>query len=108
MCAQLDRRPFSTRLTFFIAGQPERCFADSPTRFRLMVSADNCLFGRGKTGSAGFRRFDSQVYSLRLGVSYFLLSRWVLRHFLGLGRPDTFIQGHSGPKDNFLTSESKI
>jgi hypothetical protein len=108
MCAQPDRHSFSARLTFLIAGQPEGCFADPPTRFRLMVSADNCHFGKGKTGSAGSGRFGSQIYSLRLGVSNFLLSRWVLRHFLVLGRPDTFTQGHSGPKDNFLTSVSKI
>jgi len=108
MCALADRHLFSTRLTFLNAGQPKCCFADSPTRFRLTVSADNCHFGKGKTGSAGSGRFGSQIYSLRLGVTNFLLSRWVLRHFLSLGRPDTFTQGHSGPKDSFLSSGRKI
>ena len=82
MCAQLDRRPFSTRLIFFIAGQPERCFADPPTRFRLMVSADI-------TASSEEAKRDQQLLDvstvrfifLRLTVGNFLLSRRVLRHF---------------------------
>jgi hypothetical protein len=75
MCAQPDRHLFALRLTFLSAGQPERCFADPPTRFRLMVLAENPHLGKGKTGSAGSGRFGSQIYSMRLGVSHFLLSR---------------------------------
>jgi hypothetical protein len=41
-------------------------------------------------------------------VSNFLLFRWVLRHFWGLGRPDTVTHGHSGPNDSFLSCGSKI
>jgi hypothetical protein len=108
MCAQLDRRHFSTRLTFFIAGQPEHCFADPPIRFRLMVSADNCLFEKGKTGSVVLGVSVVRFILLHLADSNFLLARWVLRHFLGLGRPETSTQGHSGPKDSFLTCKSKI
>jgi hypothetical protein len=75
MCPQPDRHFFSTRLTFLSAGQPERCFADLPTRFRLMVSAENPHLGKGKTGSPGSGYFGSPICPLPLGVSHFLLFR---------------------------------
>src|SRR5271169_5421396 len=53
MCALADRHLFSTRLTFLNAGQPKCCFADSPTRFRLMASALKLHLGRDKSRSAG-------------------------------------------------------
>ena len=96
MCAQLDRRHISTHLSFLIAGQPEGCFADPPTRFRLMVSVDNPHFVKGKVRSVGSGYFGNPTCPLPLGVSNFLLFRWVLRHFLGFSCLDTLTKGFQG------------
>jgi len=69
MCSQPDRHFFSTRLTFLSAGQPEGCFADPPTRFRLMVSADNPHFGKRQNGISRFWTFPQSDLFLRLGLA---------------------------------------
>jgi hypothetical protein len=59
-------------------------------------------------GVSRFWIFRPSDLSSASWVSNFLLFRSVLRHFWGLGRPDTVTHGHSGPKDSFLSCGSKI